>query len=208
MRKSTGRVCKLGVMGGTFDPIHYGHLVAAEGAREELALDKVIFIPAGKPPHKPGHDLADAGDRYLMTGLAIDSNIFFEVSSIEIDRPGPSYTVDTIQFIMNQYPGAEIYFITGADAILEIITWKNVERLLSLCYFVAASRPGYRLDELWEKVGAFIQCPEKKILGMEVPALAISSTDIRRRVREGKTIKYLLPEPVEEYIAKKKLYRR
>lgn len=201
-------MCKLGVMGGTFDPIHYGHLVAAEGARDELALDKVVFIPAGKPPHKPGHDIADPRDRYLMTGLAISSNIFFEISSIEIDRPGPSYTVDTIQSIMDLYPGAEIYFITGADAVLDIITWKNVGKLLSICYFVAASRPGYPLDELRQKVSAFIEYPEQKILSMAVPALAISSTDIRRRVREGKTIKYLLPEPVEDYIVRHKLYRR
>jgi len=206
MSRNTSRVRKLGIMGGTFDPIHYGHLVTAEGARDELALDKVIFVPAGKPPHKPGHDIADSGDRYKMTGLAIASNVFFEISSIEIDRPGPSYTIDTIQTVTDLYPGAEIYFITGADAVLDIITWKNVGKLLSMCYFVAASRPGYHLDELWEKVGAFIQYPKKKIFNMEVPALAISSTDIRRRVREGKTIKYLLPEPVEDYIAKHKLY--
>jgi nicotinate-nucleotide adenylyltransferase len=121
MSKNTGQVCKLGIMGGTFDPIHYGHLVAAEGAKDELALDKVIFVPTGKPPHKPGHDIGDPRDRYAMTGLAIASNVFFEISSIEIDRPGPSYTIDTVQAITDLYPGAEIYFITGTDAVLDII---------------------------------------------------------------------------------------
>ncbi|OPY57789.1 MAG: putative nicotinate-nucleotide adenylyltransferase [Pelotomaculum sp. PtaU1.Bin035] len=207
MSKKVNRLSRLGIMGGTFDPVHFGHLVAAEGARDVLGLEQVIFIPAGRPPHKPDCEITDPWDRYMMTSLAVASNEFFQVSSLEIDRSGPSYTIDTVQAIKGLYPGAQIYFITGADAVLEILTWKNVERLLSLCCFVAATRPGYQLDELWEKLGVLIQFPKQDILSMEVPALQISSTDIRRRVREGRTIKYLLPEPVEEYIVKHKLYR-
>lgn len=207
MNKNIGQVGKLGLMGGTFNPIHYGHLIAAERAREELALDMVVFIPAGQPYHKPEHAaLAGAQDRYFMTGLAVASNDYFDVSSMEMERPGPTYTIDTIQSWLLLCPEAELYFITGADAILDIATWKNVEKLLSLCYFVAVSRPGYCLDRLWEKTGAFTERPEQKILGLEIPAVDISSTDIRRRMREGKTIKYLLPEAVEDYIIRHNLY--
>ncbi|MCL6559671.1 MAG: nicotinate-nucleotide adenylyltransferase [Firmicutes bacterium] len=203
---------RLGIMGGTFDPIHYGHLVTAECARYELGLEKVLFIPAGRPPHKPDRRITGPWLRYAMTGLAIASNPFFQASSLEVERPGPSYTIDTVQAITHLFPGAEIYFITGADAVLEILTWKNVEQLLSLCRFIAATRPGYRLMELGEKLYKLPvelkQSIVQNIVLMEVPALAISSTEIRRRVREGRPIKYLLPEPVEEYIIKNNLYRQ
>lgn len=201
-------MCRLGLMGGTFDPIHYGHLVTAEGARYEMGLEKVIFIPAGRPPHKPNYHITEPWRRYTMTGLAIASNPFFQASPLEVDRPGPSYTIDTVQAISRLYPEAQIYFITGADAVLEILTWKNVEQLLTLCRFIAATRPGYQLDELWKKLGRVSGCLKQNIFCMEVPALAISSTDIRRRVREGRPIKYLLPEPVEDYITKNDLYRQ
>lgn len=207
MGRKTDKVYKLGVMGGTFDPVHYGHLVAAETARDELSLDKVIFIPAGKPPHKPDRRITAFRDRYRMMELATAANDFFETSSIEFDRAGPSYTIDTIRAMLVLYPGAEIYFITGADAVLDLDTWKDAGQLLALCYFVAASRPGYQLNGLREKIAAYIDPPEQRILHIEIPALAISATDIRRRVREGKTIKYLLPEPVEEYIYRHALYR-
>ena len=193
-------------MGGTFDPIHYGHLVTAEAARYEYGLDKVIFIPAGQPPHKPNDKRTGPWQRFEMTKLAVASNPFFEESSIEIERPGPSYTVDTVQEIFRLYTGVQIYFITGADAVSEILTWRKVEKLLSICLFIAATRPGYKLDEMWKKIGILPQDLNKNIFGMEVPALAISSTDIRQRVREGRPIKYLLPEPVEEYLTSNNIY--
>lgn len=208
MSKETGKEWRLGIMGGTFDPIHYGHLVTAEGARHALALEKVIFVPAGRPPHKPNYGITEPWDRYRMTCLAVASNPFFQASTLEVDRPGPSYTIDTVRAISRLYAGAQIYFITGADALLEILTWKNFEMLLAICRFVAATRPGYCLYELFNKLDRLPDSLKQNILCMEVPALAISSTDIRQRVREGRPIKYLLPESVEEYILKNFLYRQ
>ncbi|MDD3653827.1 MAG: nicotinate-nucleotide adenylyltransferase [Desulfotomaculaceae bacterium] len=208
MSNALNHVSKIGIMGGTFDPIHYGHLVSAEGARDEVGLDQVIFVPTGRPPHKSNYNITNSQDRYLMTVLATASNHYFHASSMEVDRPGFSYTIDTVQSVVEMYPGAQIYFITGADAVLDILTWKSVEQLLSLCYIIAVTRPSYQLDKLWDRLGHILHCPKRRIISMEVPALAISSTDIRRRVREGMTIKYLLPEPVEDYIAKHKLYKQ
>lgn len=208
MDRVTGKVSRFGIMGGTFDPVHYGHLVAAEAARHEQGLEKVIFIPAGKPPHKPNHHITDPWQRFAMTSLAVASNPFFETSPMEVERPGSSYTIDTVREISSLYPGARIYFITGADAVLEILTWKNVEQLLSICRFIAATRPGYQLEHLWQKLKFLPQKLKQNILCMEVPVLGISSTDIRRRVRERRPIKYLLPEPVEDYIIKNTLYRQ
>lgn len=201
-------MCRLGIMGGTFDPIHFGHLVTAEGARYELGLEKVIFIPVGRPPHKPSYHITEPCRRYVMTGLAVASNPYFLASPHEVERPGPSYTIDTVRAFSHLYPEAQIYFITGADAVLEILTWKNVEQLLSICGFIAATRPGYRLEELWAKLDGLPRSLKQNIFCMEVPALAISSTDIRQRVREGRPVKYLLPEPVEDYIIKSQLYRQ
>ncbi|SMB92851.1 nicotinate-nucleotide adenylyltransferase [Thermanaeromonas toyohensis ToBE] len=199
---------RVGLMGGTFDPIHYGHLVTAEAARCEFNLDKVIFIPSGQPPHKKDYEVTSAEHRYRMTVLATASNPYFEVSRIEIDRPGLSYTVDTVSEYRRLWgPEPEIYFITGADAILEILHWKDVDILLTRCHFIAATRPGFPLARLEEVKPRLPQDAEQRIHLLEVPALAISSTDIRRRVREGKSIKYLLPEPVEEYIREQGLYR-
>ncbi|KKM11189.1 nicotinate-nucleotide adenylyltransferase [Clostridiales bacterium PH28_bin88] len=193
-------------MGGTFDPIHYGHLVAAEAARDQFRLDRVVFVPSGVPPHKKAYPVTEPRHRYLMTVLAVASNPFFEVSRVEIDRPGFSYAVDTVAEFRRVYgTGNQLYFITGADAILEILTWKKVDKLMGLCEFIAATRPGYhlQLDATLEK---FPPEARGRIHFMEVPALAISSTDIRRRVREGRPVKYLLPETVEQYILKNKLY--
>ena len=193
---------RLGIMGGVFDPIHCGHLFAAEEARVEFKLDEVIFVPCRQPAHKRGNDISDPEDRYLMTVLATSNNQFFEVSKVELNRPGPSYSIDTVKkFLKKYHHGVKIFFITGADAFLEVDSWYKSEELIKLCQFVAATRPGYDLNKLDKKF--------KKIIKIiEIPALAISSTDIRRRVRGGKSIKYLLPQEVEEYIYKKGLYRK
>lgn len=207
MSKEAIQISRLGIMGGTFDPIHYGHLVTAEGARYEYKLDKVIFIPAGQPPHKLNTKRTEPWRRYEMTRLAVATNPFFEISSLEIDRPGPSYTIDTVQEISRLFPGTQIYFITGADAVSKILVWKRVKQILSICQFIAATRPGYQLGEMWKRIQDLPQDLKKNIFFMGVPALAISSTDIRQRVREGRPVKYLLPEPVEEYIASNNIYQ-
>lgn len=200
-------VQRIGIMGGTFDPIHYGHLVAAEEARCQFGLEKVIFIPAGHPPHKVSRKISDARHRLAMTQLAIKSNPFFTASAIEIERPGLSYTINTVRDMRSTYPLADIYFITGADAVLEILSWKHIDELLDQCCFIAAKRPGYRLGRLEAKLPGLRREQLKRIIVIEVPALAISSTDIRRRVQTGRPIKYLLPEAVEKYIREQGLYR-
>ncbi|MEG6520744.1 nicotinate-nucleotide adenylyltransferase [Desulfotomaculum sp. 1211_IL3151] len=194
------------LMGGTFDPVHFGHLVVAEEVRQRFHLDKVVFIPAGKPPHKTDKVILDAQHRVNMIRLAIASNPYFEISTIEVERRGLSYTVDTIEQLRRSFQVESIYFITGADAILEILTWKDVERLLSMAYLIAATRPGYDLNNLEETLKSLPTPFMKRILPLEVPALAISSSDIRKRVREGKSIKYLLPESVEGYIYHNNIY--
>lgn len=198
---------RVGIMGGTFDPIHYGHLVTAEAARVDFGLDKVVFVPSGRPPHKVARVISDARHRFLMTVLAVATNPYFEVSRVEIDRPGYSYAVDTVeQFKLCYGPETELFFITGADAILEILTWKNVPTLLELCRFIAATRPGFGLHEIQDILDKLPCNGKSKVHLLEVPALAISSTDIRQRVQEERPIKYLLPEAVEQYIYKNKLY--
>lgn len=194
------------LMGGTFDPIHYGHLVVAEEVRQRFNLAKVVFIPAGQPPHKTDKVILDAQHRVNMTRLAIASNPYFEISTIEVERQGLSYTVDTIEQLRRSFQVENIYFITGADAILEILTWKDTERLLDMTYLIAATRPGYALNHLAETLGSLPAPFMKRILPLEVPALAISSSDIRKRVREGRSIKYLLPESVETYIHQNNIY--
>lgn len=197
---------KIAVMGGTFNPIHNGHLVAAESVRQQLGIDRVIFIPTGKPPHK-NTNLMFNEHRYLMTVLATVTNPHFEVSRIEIDRAGLTYTIDTIIELKNRCkPDCKIYFITGADAIKEILKWKSPEKLLSICEFVAVTRPGYNKDELQDTVNNLKDNYKGKITFLEIPALSISSTDIRHRVLAGQTIKYLVPSSVEEYILKFGLY--
>ncbi|MCL6478904.1 MAG: nicotinate-nucleotide adenylyltransferase [Peptococcaceae bacterium] len=199
---------KIGIMGGTFDPIHYGHLVAAEGARHHFDLEEVIFVPAARPPHKGKRVISDPVHRLNMTVLATGSNINFEVSDVEIKRQGTSYTIDTVRYFHQLLPRSDIYFITGADAIMEILTWHRVEELLDLCFFIAATRPGYRLENLSVSLKELPSRCIEKITVMEVPALAISSTDIRDRVSKGMPIKYLLPEEVENYIYYNGLYRQ
>jgi len=198
---------RLGVMGGTFNPIHYGHLVTAEEALFQFKLDKVIFMPAGVPPHKTNREILPSEERYLLTVIATASNPHFVVSRLEIERKGPSYTIDTLLELQRLYgPETSIFFITGADAVWEILTWKNAEKLVELTEFIAATRPGYSLEK-FKKLHVLPDEKERakgkpKVSIMEIPALAISSTDIRKRVRENRPISYLVPEGVANYIQK------
>lgn len=203
---------KIGIMGGTFNPIHYGHLVTAEEAANQFALDQVIFMPTGNPTYKENRDIVEAEHRYLMVVIATASNPKFVVSRMEVDRGGETRSIDTISELYDKYrDSAQLFFITGADAILEILTWKEPHIVIQKCKFIAATRPGYdilkirSLDE--SLLGRSLQNSDDKVIYvMEVPALAISSTDIRRRVKEGRPIKYLLPEGVANYIQKMGFY--
>ena len=194
---------RIGLMGGTFDPIHFGHLVTAESARFKYNLDKVVFVPSGNPPHKKERIISPANHRMEMTLLATVTNPFFSISDIEVARPGYSYAYDTVCAFHEQFgEDIELFFITGADAMTEILTWKEVDKLMQKCSFIAATRPGFGLEmtetfppEYWQRISI-----------MEIPALAISSSDIRKRCAEGDSIKYLLPETVETYIYKYGLY--
>ncbi len=196
---------RLGIMGGTFDPIHYGHLLMAEEARQAFALDEVVFVPNGRPAHKKAYLVSSPEDRYAMTLLATGSNPCFSASRMEIERSGLSYTIDTLREFRKLYPGLDaLYFITGADAVLEILTWHEYDKLVRECQFIAVTRPGFVLERLPEIVdAAFLD----RVHFLPIPRLEISSTDIRKRVREGRSIKYLSPEPVEAYVQQHGLYR-
>ena len=183
-------------MGGTFDPIHNGHLVCAEEARCQLELDEVIFVPAGNPWQKPG--VSPAEDRYLMTVLATASHENFSVSRIEIDRKGPSYTLDTLRAFRSFYEDVELFFITGADAVAEILSWKDPDAVLNEAHFVAATRPGYDIKNMEPVL--------EKVSVMHIPALAISSSDIRARVASGRPVRYLMPREVAQFISTRGLY--
>jgi len=207
LKRDISKVHRLGIMGGTFDPVHYGHLVTAEVARVKFHLDMVVFVPSGTPPHKHGVEISPGRDRYMMTVLATATNSHFEVSRMELDRPGPSYTVDTVrEFQSRCEPATELFFITGADAAVEIFTWKEAHELLRMCAFIVATRPGYCTTRLEAELERARGISTHGIFVVEVPALAISSTDIRARVRQGDAIRYLLPESVENYIRKAGLY--
>ena len=198
---------RVGILGGTFDPIHVGHLMTAEAVRDEYHLDKVIFIPAAVPPHKQNQDGTEAMHRYVMTGLATCSNPNFEVSDIQMNRPGPSYTIDTIRELLERFgEDTEFYFITGADAIQEIHTWDRIEELLEMCHFIGASRQGC-LPDVNQIKASFGELGKRKIHRLETPELEISSTDIRNRIKKGYSIKYIVPTAVEQYIYKQGLYR-
>ncbi len=200
---------RIGVMGGTFDPIHHGHLVTAEEARVQFGLDRVLFIPSGQPPHKDPAEVTPCEHRYLMAFLATVSNPHIGVSRLEIDRPGPSYTIDTIRLLAAEFAGVELYYITGADAIIQIVRgdWERSPELLELCEFIAATRPGFALDLDVLRRNNCTGRPLVNVHVMTIPALAISSTDIRTRVRTRRPIKYLVPEAVEAYIVKHRLYQ-
>ena len=195
---------RLGVMGGTFDPIHHGHLLTAEEAAVQFGLDEVVFVPTGQPWMKEERDVSSPEHRYLMTVIATASNPRFSVSRLEVDREGPTYTVDTLRELKDQHGGnVDLFFVTGADAVLEIFQWKDPDEILELAHFIAATRPGYDLA----RFEAEEPTRHSNVSVMNIPALAISSTDIRERVREGRPIRYLGPEGVESYIEKAGLYR-
>ena len=195
---------RLGVMGGTFDPIHYGHLVTAQEALVQFHLDEVLFVPTGSPWMKAHDRVSPPEDRYLMTVIATASNPKFAVSRIEVDRAGPTYAVDTLRTIRDeQGAGTDLFFITGADAMLEIFHWKEPEELFELADFIAATRPGYDIAAF--EADATTRHP--RVFVMNIPALAISSTDIRARIAEGRPIRYLVPEGVKSYVEKAGLYR-
>ena len=197
-------------MGGTFNPIHYGHLVTAEEARIQFDLDKVIFVPTGPATHKEIDHSITPEERYIMTVIATASNPDFIVSRIEVEKKEPTYTIDTLKELSEVYEGSELCFITGADAVWEILTWKEPESLSKYCTFIAATRPGYSLKKFEElHVLSYEDRDDKrmpKVRIMEIPALAISSTDIRNRVDTGNTIRYLVPEGVLNYIYKSGFY--
>nr|WP_255247673.1 nicotinate-nucleotide adenylyltransferase [Kineosphaera limosa] len=190
---------RLGVMGGTFDPIHHGHLVAASEVRSMLGLDEVVFVPTGQPWQKDVGEVSPAEHRYLMTVIATASNPAFTVSRVDIDRKGPTYTIDTLRDLREQHPGAELYFITGADALEQILSWKDVDELWDLAHFVGVTRPGHHLTDAG--------LPTGEVTLAEVPAMAISSTDCRARVARGEPVWYLVPDGVVQYIGKYRLYR-
>jgi nicotinate-nucleotide adenylyltransferase len=191
---------RIGVMGGTFDPIHHGHLVAASEVGHFFNLDEVIFVPTGQPWQKNGRKVSPAEDRYLMTVIATASNPRFSVSRVDIDRPGETYTIDTLRDLRAQRgPDAEFYFITGADALAMMISWRDADELFKMAQFVGCTRPGHRLT--------ITNLPSDRISLVEIPALAISSTECRERVRGHQPIWYLVPDGVVQYISKRRLYR-
>jgi nicotinate-nucleotide adenylyltransferase len=201
------------LFGGAFNPIHFGHLAIAEEVRSKHNIDKVIFIPTNIPPHKDPADLADAKKRLIMAYLATVSNPCFETSSFEIDKGGKSFSIDTVKYYHQLFKGkVELYFIIGADMLMEISTWKNIEELLKMCRFIAVSRPGYDVQKLFNR--HFLASENyavasellENILIEDMTMLDISATNIRRRVKEWKSIKYLVPEPVEQFIHNQQLY--
>ena len=186
-------------MGGTFDPVHHGHLSAANEVLDRYELDEVVFVPTGSPWQKSDRDVSAAEDRYLMTVVATASNPRFSVSRIEVDRPGATYTIDTLRDLKAQHADAELFFITGADALAQILGWHDATELFGLAHFVGVSRPGYEPVDLTD-------FPDGAVTLLEVPALAISSSDCRARVAGGHPVYYLVPDGVVQYIDKRHLY--
>ncbi|WEV78584.1 nicotinate-nucleotide adenylyltransferase [Janibacter cremeus] len=185
-------------MGGTFDPIHHGHLVAASEVQSLYELDEVVFVPTGKPWQKAHAEVSPAEHRYLMTVVATASNPRFTVSRVDIDREGPTYTIDTLRDLREQRPDDELFFITGADALAQILSWKDIDELWELAHFIGVTRPGYHLSESG--------LPRHRVTLQEVPAMAISSSDCRARVADGEPVWYLVPDGVVQYISKYELY--
>ena len=200
LRPAPRRKARLGVMGGTFDPVHHGHLVAASEVASLFGLDEVVFVPTGEPWQKSARRVSAAEDRYLMTVIATASNPRFSVSRVDVDRKGPTYTIDTLRDLKAERgPDTELFFITGADALEQIFSWRDAEELFELAHFIGVTRPGHHLADPG--------LPPGKVSLVEVPAMAISSTGCRERVRHGEPVWYLVPDGIVQYINKRGLYR-
>jgi len=198
---------RIGVIGGTFDPIHYGHLAAAEEARVRVNLEKVLFVVALLPPHKLDEDVTPVEHRLAMVRLGVASNPHFEISLVDVDRPGPSFTVDTISMLQEQWgPGTELFFVMGLDSLVEVPTWHQPERLIRLCHLVAVSRPRFEVD--MRQLEASVPGISSRVEIIDMPEVDISSSDLQRRVKEGLPIKYQVPEEVERYIIEHRLYEQ
>ncbi|HEY3081230.1 MAG TPA: nicotinate-nucleotide adenylyltransferase [Chloroflexota bacterium] len=198
---------KLGVLGGTFDPIHYGHLSVAEECRAALGLDLVLFLPAGNPPHKRGRAISPAADRVRMVELAIASNPSFRLSRIDVDRPGPSYTIGALEALRQEWgPRAHLWFLMGGDSLADLLTWHRPERLLELARIAATNRPGAPKPDP-KALEPRLPGASERIDLVEIPWLDISASGLRERVAQGRPIKYQLPEPVEQYVHERGLYR-
>ena len=190
-------------MGGTFDPVHIGHLIIAEEARSRFELDRVIWIPAGDPPHKKDRAISAQENRFAMVELATAANPYFEASRLEMDRPGASYTIDTLSHFHAEFPEAELFFITGTDSVLEILTWHRHADVIRSAHFIAAARPGFELARIGQTLpGDYLP----HITELEGPTVDISGTQIRERVKSGRTVRYLVPAEVEAYFREHKLY--
>ena len=199
---------RYGVFGGTFDPVHTGHLIAAERVKDALGLDSVLFVPAGTPPHKSAASVSEPEHRYLMTLLATLDNPGFRVHRVDLDRPGRSFTVDTLALLRKEYgPETELFFIMGADSLADLPTWHEPGRLLRENRIAVATRPGWQVERIKEALGTLYPAFAERVLTVEIPAIGVSSSEIRSRVAQGRSIRYLVPHAVERYIEKHGLYR-
>lgn len=200
-----GEPFRIGVLGGTFDPPHYGHLALAETARVQLALAQVLFVPAGNPPHKPNCPLSPAGHRTAMVEVAIADNLAFHLSRVDLDRPGPHYTVDMLALLREQYPGAAFYFLMGSDSLAEFLIWRDPAGIVRQAFLVVMERPGWQADI--EALVREVPGIRERLIWLDAPRLDLSASDLRRRVQRGLPIRYLVPPAVETYIRMHRLYQ-
>ncbi len=196
----------LGILGGTFDPLHYGHLALAENARTQLSLERVLFVLAGQPPHKPDCPIAPTHHRAAMLKAAIADNPAFAISSVDVDRPGPHYTVDMLALLQREYPEADLFFLMGGDSLVQFLAWRDPTGIVQQAHLAVMRRPGHTAD--LEKLKQAIPGIQDRLAWLDTPHLDIASSDLRRRVREGLPLRYLLPPAVEDYVRKHRLYER
>ncbi|MEE8389741.1 MAG: nicotinate-nucleotide adenylyltransferase [Anaerolineae bacterium] len=204
--RSPTLISKLGILGGTFDPPHYGHLALAENARVQLQLDRVLFVLAGQPPHKPDRPIAPAGHRLAMVEAAIAANPAFAVSRVDMDRPGPHYTVDMLALLRQEHSRAELFFLMGGDSLAQFLTWRDPAGIARQARLAVMRRPGHASD--LERLAQAIPGIRERLVWLDVPHLSIASSDLRRRAREGRPLRYLVPPVVEAYICEHRLYER